>query len=241
VVAESPSCVVALPEAQIWHLVDDSHGVARSLLHLLVRRLRNGNAVISDGREQIDFFERQAMHDPLTGLANRRWLDQNLPRIVERASYDRHGTNALSLFMVDIDHFKRFNDTHGHVAGDQALRQVARTLDHSIRPYDIAARYGGEEFCVLLPDTGLEAAVSVAERVRAAVQERGVSMGGGDSAALTVSIGVASMSNVQNINTLVEAADEALYRAKADGRNCVRTDLDRLVIAAPHANLAGAD
>ncbi len=153
-------------------------------------------------------LERLADEDGLTGLLNHRRIHELLGEVVGRGG-------VASVLLVDVDNFKRFNDTHGHPAGDGALRAVASTLVASTRPSDACARYGGEEFLVLLVGTPLAEAARVAERVRAAVE------GTREAAApLTVSVGVAG-GRATNVAGLIAAADQALYAAKQRGRNCV--------------------
>ena len=159
-------------------------------------------------------LERLGATDGLTGIYNRRFLDEMLPREVSRSQ--RSGA-PLALLMMDIDRFKRFNDRHGHQAGDEALRGVARTLAHHLRSGDFVARYGGEEFAVVLPGAGLKPALMTAERLRAALQSAAIGDG------LTVSVGVAALpESAGDESSLVAAADAALYAAKVAGRNTVR-------------------
>jgi len=159
-------------------------------------------------------LERLGVTDGLTGIYNRRFLDDMLTREVSRSQ--RIGA-PLALLMVDIDHFKRFNDRHGHQAGDEALRGVARTLAHHFRSMDFVARYGGEEFAMVLPGAGLESALKTAERLRAALQSAKIGDG------LTASVGVAAFpESAGDESALVAAADAALYAAKEAGRNTVR-------------------
>jgi diguanylate cyclase (GGDEF)-like protein/putative nucleotidyltransferase with HDIG domain len=160
-------------------------------------------------------LEAQATTDPLTGLMNRRALQQHLRVQIALALRQGH---PLSLLMIDADHFKRYNDRFGHPAGDQALRGMGEALQHAVRESDLAARYGGEEFVALLPHAGVEEAVIVAERIRAAIQTYAF-----DHEPITVSIGVATLPvHARNPGQLVQMADMALYRAKLDGRNRVR-------------------
>jgi diguanylate cyclase len=147
--------------------------------------------------------------DPLTGLCNRRALDEALAS--QAAMRTRYGF-AFSLVIFDIDHFKRINDQQGHLAGDRALQGVARLLDAGVRETDLVARYGGEEFVILMPQTELDMAVVLAERLRAKVEEDG---------ALTVSGGVAAVLEWESAHELLARADAALYAAKSAGRNCV--------------------
>lgn len=160
-----------------------------------------------------------AATDSLTGLANRRRLDQVLRQEWARTQRNR---KPLAVLMVDVDHFKAFNQRHGHAGGDHALREVAKAIEASIRrPADLAARYGGEEFQVVLPETDEAGAMLLAERIRARVER--LAPFGQDTQPVTVSIGIgAHTANTQHdLASLLGAADEALYRAKANGRNRV--------------------
>lgn len=157
--------------------------------------------------------------DGLTGIGNRRHLDERLEAEVRRAV--RSGT-TLALLMIDVDHFKRFNDAFGHPAGDACLCQVAMTMRRTMhRPGDVVARYGGEEFVVLLPDTDLAGAMHVAEAIRADVEGLGVVHPVDGSKVVTVSLGAAVLPRDGNGSALVAAADRAMYAAKAAGRNRV--------------------
>ncbi|UVJ44956.1 sensor domain-containing diguanylate cyclase [Pseudomonas sp. LS1212] len=160
-----------------------------------------------------------ASTDSLTGLANRRCLDQTLQ--LEWARTQR-SARPLSVLMVDVDHFKAFNERHGHQGGDEALRNVAHVIEQSIRrPGDLAARYGGEEFLVILPETDLVGALGIAEIIRSSVQAQPPFAN--DQRPVTVSIGVSSLSTdtVSTLEALLGAADTALYQAKHSGRNQV--------------------
>ncbi|MCM2359630.1 MAG: diguanylate cyclase [Geobacteraceae bacterium] len=151
-----------------------------------------------------------SLHDPLTGLANRRFLEVQLEKCIESARrYDR----PLSVIMLDIDHFKRYNDSHGHVEGDRLLARIAAILLKDMRNADHVFRYGGEEFLAILPDTGAAMASEAAERLRKAVEAE---------AGVTISLGVASYrKTMEDKESLIRSADEALYRAKGSGRNRV--------------------
>ncbi len=166
-------------------------------------------------------FQSLAYTDALTGLDNRRQFQQTLAEEAARA--DRYG-RKLSLLMLDIDHFKSFNDTLGHPAGDALLAQLAIVLRNALRTVDRPARYGGEEFVVLCPETGREEAHLIAERVRRTVSETQFVLGAGAEAArVTVSIGWATYpADARSAGDLVQKADESLYAAKASGRNAVR-------------------
>ncbi|MCX7079451.1 MAG: sensor domain-containing diguanylate cyclase [Pseudomonas sp.] len=164
-------------------------------------------------------LEQLAATDGLTGLANRRTLDQTLNLEWARAQRSGH---ALSLLMIDVDHFKAFNDKHGHQLGDEALTAVARVIKSNIRrPGDLAARYGGEEFAVVLPDTEGDGAARIAENIRAAIEQD--ELVNAQDSPITVSIGLSIWSGAQegSPETLIFAADKALYQAKYSGRNRV--------------------
>lgn len=162
----------------------------------------------------------QSIRDPLTGLFNRRFLEESLDREMHRA---RRNNQTLGVMMVDLDHFKRFNDDFGHEAGDAVLQAVGHLLKTNVRAEDVPCRYGGEEFAVLLPGATLEVAAARAETLRAAAVELKVVSGGRSLGAITFSVGVAAFpQHGQDGAEVVRQADEALYRAKRAGRNQVQ-------------------
>lgn len=169
---------------------------------------------------------RSAQTDPLTELANRSAFELAVTREVSAAQ--RHGL-PLSLLMIDVDRFKRVNDTHGHLAGDRVLRAVAQTLKDTARDIDQVFRFGGEEFVMILGNTGPAGARVVAERIRAAIAEQTV-ITNTLELAVSVSVGLASLrmhtpeGGGDSVDALIERADRALYRAKNAGRNCVNCD-----------------
>lgn len=156
--------------------------------------------------------------DPLTSTLSRKFLPSILGR--EVALSQQHGT-PLAVMMIDADHFKQINDTWGHAAGDAVLRQIAEIIADNTRSADIVFRYGGEEFLVALVETKLEAALEVADRVRAAVMAAEITVGDNSAVRATVSIGVATHMGHPDYQHLINAADQALYRAKNEGRNRV--------------------
>jgi diguanylate cyclase (GGDEF)-like protein len=162
---------------------------------------------------------RLASVDGLTGVANRRAFDERFDAEWRRA---RDGASALSVLLIDIDHFKRVNDTYGHAAGDECLKALGRALGRaSQRAGDFVARYGGEEFTVVLPETGQGGAITIAEKIRAEVEALEVSIGGGAVVRMTISVGIATMVHHGAPAELLVAADRALYAAKEHGRNCI--------------------
>jgi diguanylate cyclase (GGDEF)-like protein len=167
-------------------------------------------------RQMLDAYMAEALTDPLTGLGNRRKFDQELAR--RFAQWRRVGT-PLTLVLVDVDHFKRVNDEHGHVAGDAVLHDVAQVLGDCVREMDVVARYGGEEFGMILPGTTLKEAVPVAERVRGAIASR-VFQYAARELRITVSAGIAEAVLINECDLLVARADMALYAAKDAGRDC---------------------
>ena len=171
-------------------------------------------------QDLIDGLCELSLKDPLTGLANRRHFRAVLEREIDRVT--RSGEAAL-LLMLDIDHFKKVNDTHGHLAGDLVLQSVARTLSACVRPMDTLARYGGEEFAVVLPACQAAFGRVVAERIRRSVAGTPIQLPGVGEVNITVSIGGAfAMPWIRSTTLLwTDRADQQLYEAKAAGRNCV--------------------
>lgn len=192
---------------------------------LLEERLQLSSREIELLREHLDLLEREAGLDALTGIANRKSFDIVLREAITMASRE---TQPLSLMMIDIDHFKTFNDTHGHQLGDNVLKLVARYMKECIKGRDTVARYGGEEFAVILPHTSLEAAVQAASVVRRHVSMKRVvnRRTGASLGQITLSIGVAEYRPGEPASELVHRADEALYFAKSTGRDKVAAESD---------------
>jgi len=161
----------------------------------------------------------QSIRDSLSGLLNRRYLEEFLPRELGLAQRERH---ALAVLMIDVDHFKRFNDTYGHETGDQALRLLGELFSSQFRGSDIACRFGGEEFAVVLPRTGLAQAQLRAQQLLEKIRQLEVTYRGLVVGSLTISLGIACFPEQgDTANALIEAADQALYQAKRNGRNCI--------------------
>jgi len=162
-------------------------------------------------------LQQQALTDALTELPNRRAA---MERLEQEWALTRRGERALSCMMLDIDHFKKINDTFGHQLGDEALKQVADVLRKTARAQDVVCRYGGEEFLAICPDSAAEAAFQAAERMRVAVESLHVAAADGRHVPLTISIGVAEKTKTMSgTSELVNRADDSLYAAKAQGRN----------------------
>lgn len=187
--------------------------LARLEVHVRLRRLQ------AELREKNATLERLSTTDAVTGLRNRRYVGEFLSLEALRAT--RYHT-PLSVMMLDIDHFKRVNDGHGHRVGDVVLQVIADTLRSTLRATDLAGRYGGEEFLVVLPQTDLAGAETLGERVREAIEATEIEIGAASSLSVTVSIGIAELGDAGGgIESLVERADAALYAAKDAGRNRV--------------------
>lgn len=183
-------------------------------------QLQESSHQLAEMRVSLDSARREAMTDGLTGIANRKAFDLMLLEAMDETARDGQ---PLSLLMVDIDHFKSFNDTHGHLVGDHVLKLVARMLTECIKGRDTAARYGGEEFAIILPRTSLDNAVKLAEQVRAFVGGRQIvnKARNANYGTVALSIGVAQFRPGENSQSLVRRADQALYSAKRGGRNRV--------------------
>jgi diguanylate cyclase len=167
----------------------------------------------------------ESLTDPMTGLANRKFFNESLDKAMTEAAARGE---PLSLMMIDIDHFKTFNDTYGHLTGDQVLRLVATSVKQNIKGQDIAARYGGEEFVVVLPNTVLRSGLTVADHIRRVAMSKELMKRstGQHLGRITVSIGVAALHKGDTALSLIERADVCLYAAKHNGRNRVICETD---------------
>jgi diguanylate cyclase len=187
--------------------------------------LQRSSQSVSELKAKLDDVRKETLTDVLTGIPNRKAFDLEIDRAIEMA---RGEDTPLCLFMCDIDHFKRFNDTFGHQTGDQVLRLVGSCLAENVKGRDTAARYGGEEFAVVLPQTALNDAVFVANAIRRAVESKKlVKKTTGDIlGSISISIGVAQLSPGDDKASLIARADNCLYGAKRAGRNRVVSEAD---------------
>lgn len=176
----------------------------------------NDDSSCSRLSQQLTSAEREAMTDPLTGMSNRRMLTESLGRM----PVDLRSDTTCAVLYVDIDHFKRVNDKHGHAVGDEVLRVVAATLQACTRPSDVVGRWGGEEFLVLIAPTDRAGVEHLAERLRAQVRRSWVEVDGA-RLSVSVSVGVAMAAVDEDVTRLVERADHAMLAAKRAGRNRV--------------------
>lgn len=167
---------------------------------------------------RISKLENDVVRDPLTGAFNRRFLEETLPTAIASA---RRTQRPLSALLVDLDHFKRINDTYGHATGDLVLKRVSSLILHSARTGDTVIRYGGEEFLIIVPDTDLDAATKLGERMLDGIRVEDIVLPDGQTIRATASIGAATLSMNNGSDDMVARADQALYAAKKGGRNQV--------------------
>jgi diguanylate cyclase len=193
--------------------------------HALDARLKASKHEISQLQNNLEAVRNESLTDPLTTLANRKFFDLAIEKAIAEAS---KGDEPLSLLMTDIDHFKKFNDTFGHLTGDQVLRLVAQALKQNVKGQDVAARYGGEEFAVVLPRTGLAQAITVGDHIRRAVMGKELMKRstGEHLGRITISVGVAMFRRDDTAQSLIGRADAGLYAAKRSGRNRVICETD---------------
>ena len=213
----------------IMNLIEDTDSVIKSN-HSMETMLESMNEEIDVLRENLEALNKEAFTDKLTSIPNRRAFDKRVEDLCDYYYDDRK--QVFSLLLIDIDNFKQFNDTHGHAVGDRVLKYVASVMTGGIKGDDMLARYGGEEFVVLLPNTGYEDAIAVGNHIREKVSSNKLVDNNAEKKVLghvTISIGVAAISAEDNIDSIIDRADQALYLAKDKGRNIVigERDLDQ--------------
>jgi diguanylate cyclase len=203
----------------------------------LEERLALSKTEISNLQHSLDAIRAESLTDPLTGLGNRKYFDRSIDSAVQSALASGE---PLSLLMFDIDHFKSFNDSYGHLTGDQVLRLVGMSLKQTIKGQDITARYGGEEFAVVLPNTGLRQALTVADHIRRAVMSKELKKKstGEILGRVTISVGVSILKPGDDTDSLIERADACLYAAKRNGRNRVICEVDPEYVAETQTRVA---
>jgi diguanylate cyclase len=207
------------------------HALASATLEMhenslrLKARLDDAMQEIAGLQQGLQAIRNESRIDPLTEIANRKHLHETLERVIRESA---GSGGRFSLLMIDIDHFKSFNDSFGHTTGDQVLRLVAATLKQNIRDQDLAARFGGEEFAIVLPDTALSQGIALADQIRRAVMARDLRKRstGQIVGRITISIGVAAWLQGETSEALIERADKRLYAAKRGGRNRVVGSID---------------
>ncbi len=191
----------------------------------LEERLNASKQEIDELQVNLEAVRTESLTDPLTQLANRKYFDTTIEQAIEEA---RAANEPLSLLMTDIDHFKNFNDSFGHLTGDQVLRLVAMSVKQNVKGQDTASRYGGEEFAVILPNTVLRSAITVADHIRRAVMTKELMKRstGEHLGRVTISVGVATWRKNDTVQSLIERTDACLYAAKRHGRNRVMCETD---------------
>jgi diguanylate cyclase len=191
----------------------------------LEQRLSATKSEITELQSNLETVRTESLTDPMTGLANRKYFDESL---IKAIADSKLRNEPLSLLMMDIDHFKAFNDTYGHLTGDQVLRLVASSLKQNVKGQDVAARYGGEEFAIILPGTPLRSAITVADHIRRAAMSKELMKRstGEHLGRISVSVGVAMFRKDDTPQELIGRADACLYAAKRNGRNRVICETD---------------
>ena len=209
----------------------------RNINKALEERLTLSKSEISNLQQSLDAIRAESLTDPLTGLGNRKYFDRMIEMAVQSALASGE---PLSLLMFDIDHFKSFNDSYGHLTGDQVLRLVGMSLKQTIKGQDITARYGGEEFAVVLPNTALRQALTVADHIRRAVMAKELKKKstGEILGRVTISVGVSMLKPDDDTDSLIERADVCLYAAKRNGRNRVICEADAEYAAETQSQVA---
>ncbi|MBF0420785.1 MAG: GGDEF domain-containing protein [Magnetococcales bacterium] len=219
VVGAEESDVVVIEQETLWSLINRETMVARNLLRIISGWIVSGNKKAIATNRQIEELEGIARVDSLTGVYNRRSFDESYHRLLARCQVNG---SPFSLILLDVDHFKNYNDTQGHQAGDRALMALANVITDTIRPGDLAARYGGEEFAVILPETIPQDAAKVGERMRLSVMSCSIVQSDGTPLpGITISLGVGCLRDGATEQTILKEADDNLYRAKEGGRNRV--------------------
>jgi diguanylate cyclase len=215
-------------EDRLRAIISDLTASTRNMSRLnakLSEQLGEAKGEVIELREALESIRTESQIDPVTTLANRMFFDTALADAIRHAQ--RTG-DSMSVLMTDIDHFKKFNDTYGHLTGDQVLRLVAMSIKQNVKGLDTAARFGGEEFAIILPGCDIRGAIQVGEQVRKAVMSRELvkRSTGENLGRVTISVGIATIRKDDTSTTLIERADAAMYAAKRGGRNLVVAETD---------------
>ena len=212
VIADQPSVVMRLHRRYLAQIFAIDSTIVSNLLTALCQRIRSGN-------HSLIYSHHNANIDSLTQLPNRRWLDYAFQRARKNSIENQQ---PLCMIMLDVDHFKDYNDRHGHLAGDSVLKFISQQLVKQLRPHDSIARFGGEEFVILLPNLSLQAATQIAERLRIGLASlKRLPAAKNALPSITISLGVAQFNPNDELTCLLDKADQALYQAKQQGRNRV--------------------
>jgi len=218
-VADTDCELLSISHASLWALINDSHHAARNMLNILALRIPISERNVHDDIESRQGYAGLNHVDELTGLYNNHWMLQMFGRQIHRCSIDK---STATLMMVSIDEFKHYNQRHGRLGGDQALRSVAQTILSCLRPNDQAARYHGKLFAVFLTRTTLAEGHRAAERLRTAISQTHIVTPSGDALPqITTSIGLAEVQPTDSLDMLISRAEAALQLARLAGRNCI--------------------
>ena len=217
-------------ETVIESLVEETQKIVQKS-NALEQSLNQSSTEIADLRRHLEEVRQEAVTDALTGIPNRKYFDLQLR---DEANSHRESGESLCLLLLDIDHFKKFNDNFGHRVGDEVLKLMGRVLRKSVKGQDTPARYGGEEFAVILPQTKLDDAATVANQLRESLARRDLTnkKTGQNYGKITISVGVANYRAGEHLDDLIQRADAALYKAKANGRNQVVTEAEMISLEA---------
>lgn len=210
-------------EGDITDLIQDILNETKSVVQkskTMQEKLKETSRTLMSLQKEYELAKKEAYHDPLTSVFNRKGFQEKADFVMSKSMESGY---PLSMLMADIDHFKTFNDTHGHLAGDEVLKFVARTMKNMVKGQDVVARFGGEEFVILLPKTGFEGALHVAEQIRGYFNKNALKSEI-DLGKITISMGLSVYKKGETLDSFVERADQALYKAKKAGRNRVLTE-----------------
>jgi len=225
--ATTSTCIVAITDCRLfiitsdllWGMSNSSHGVAKNMLHILSHKASHDGDDANNKQEQLYRWENYALSDSLTGFNNKRWFDASVDRILNRTVQEKQ---PLSAILLDVDHFKKYNDQWGHQAGDQALRTLANITREYLRTSDLVIRYGGDKFIILLPHTNPEQAVLIGDRLCRAISKTACGqLNGSELPAITVSMGISGLTRNDTCNSFLGRADQSLYQAKQGDLNRV--------------------